>query len=241
MKIARNISKAFTSALLFSSLLLSCATTAGVKTDGKDVSPPPPPPPPPPPTEQAAPKSTDLSVEGQDIMALEVFTEILEMTADAHREDILPDMQIRYFEIIKDYPDSQYAEQSYWRLIRLYLYEHNPPRLQETEQLYSDFKKKYPKSYIKNAIEDTIARFLYRVKLWAKLRDFTRPSIKRYIKTGSINGPFFLFLYAEALMHLGDTVEAKKGFKLVIDRFPSTTETRISKKRLKELETIKKE
>lgn len=171
----------------------------------------------------------------QDLRAQKVFEEILEMTLEEERSDVLPKMEVAYLKIINEYPDSSFAEESYMRLIILNLNDYIPPRIEEAERLYQEFLRKYPLSFQKFAIGDTIVRFYYRQQLWQKLLEFTTPEVKTYIETGKLRGPFFLFLYSEALFNLNELFEAEKGYKIIRELFPSSAEAVISNDRLKEI------
>jgi TolA-binding protein len=104
--------------------------------------------------------------------------------------------------------------------------------VEQAEQLYAEFNRKYPGAPVKALIDDQFARFYYRHQMWVKLLALTKPAIKDYIETRKLKSPFFLFLYSEAKLATGDPGEAEKGFKTVIKLFPGSSEAKISHSRL---------
>ncbi len=192
------------------------------------------PPPPTPETPTPAP-AEKLPPAEQEQKALGVFEEMLAMTADVDRTEVLPQLESGYLKVINEYPDSEFAQESYWFLIRMYLDDYTPPLTGEAEMLYGEYKMKHPDSGLKVILDDTMIRFFYRNYLWEKLIEYTTPAVKGFIQTGSLNGPFYLFLYSEAKMNTGDAPEAEKGYKIIMQMFPSSKEALVSKDRLKEL------
>ncbi len=176
-----------------------------------------------------------LPPKEQEALALQTFTEILELTADVPKRQVLAQMQELYWKIIREYPDSYYAKESYWRLIIIHLEDFQPPRIQRAMELYREFLQKYPRHPVRLAIEDTMVRFFYKAKLWKELLEIVNPVVREFVRTGELKGPFFLFLYAEAKRALGELEEAEKGYRHVIGLFPSSTEAKISRRRLKGL------
>lgn len=191
---------------------------------------------PPPETEKPAVPEGKLSPKEQDERAMEVFEEILELTTNPERQTVVARMESLYKEIIVVYPNSQFAPESYYRLIKINLDDFTPPKVTEAKELYKEFTEKYPGSGLKPAINDTIARSYYNNGLWEELLEFCTPAVKDYIKTGSLNGPFFMFLYSEAKFMLGDMAEAAKGYRIVTRMFPNSSEARLSKNRLEDIE-----
>lgn len=183
-----------------------------------------------------------LSLEEQSKKALDTFNKILILTEDAtDRQAILPQMEAMYEEVINNYPDAPLVEESYWRLISINMEEFKPPRVDKAERLYQDFLKKYPESPLKIYMEHTFGRFYHTNKMWDKLLRLFTPQVKKFIKTGKLDSSYPLFMYSEAKFNLGDFVEAEKGYKIVIEFFPKTGEGETAKKRLKEIQDLKKQ
>ncbi|MDP2166785.1 MAG: hypothetical protein Q8J64_00450 [Thermodesulfovibrionales bacterium] len=212
------------SAVLAAVIMLSCAGAPPAPPEAKPA----------PVLEPALPKEKlpQLPIEEQNQRSMEIFEEILEMTAGGDREAALPMMMAGYQRIINEFPDTPLAQDSYWRLIKMNLDDHQPPGIEDAERLRREFMKKYPGSNLTLAIDDTLVRAYYQHHLWQKLLEFTTPAAREYIKTGNLRGPFFLFLYTEAKLNLGDLTEAEKGYRIIIELFPGTSEAAISQKRL---------
>lgn len=205
--------------VLVSLLFLSCAAPPEQK-----VAPPPSPPP-----------KEKLPVAEQEKKSWESYEDILNMTIGAKRRTILPKLELAHRKLIEEYPDSYLAHESYWRLITMNLNDYTPPRVEKAEQIYKEYLERYPNPKLKYPIDDTMARFYYRSNLWKKLLGFCTPYIRKYIKTGELKGPLYLFFYTEAKFFLGDFKEADKGYRTIKRLFPKSQEARISEKRLKEV------
>jgi len=180
-----------------------------------------------------------LSPKEQDERAMEVFEQILELTTEPDRAAIIPKMEALYNEIIKDYPESQLAPESYLRLIRINLDDYSPPKIDIAKALYKEFNKKYSAHMIKRSIDDAMARSLYNNAMWKELLEFSTPAVRKYINSGVLEGPFFIFLYSEAKFALGDINEARKGYNIVIQKFPESAEAGLSRQRLQEIQKKK--
>ena len=174
-------------------------------------------------------------LEEQDKQALQTYSEILEMTVDADRMSILPQMEEKYLQIIREQPDSFLARESYWRLISMSLEDYYPPRLQRAEGYYAEFVKRYPDDRLRMILDDTMVRYYYKHKMWEALLGQTARHAAQYVKTFKLRTPMFVFLYSEAKFNLNDLKEAKKGYRIVLKHFAGSTEGRISRDRLKEI------
>lgn len=205
-------------------LFSACATTSKITTVAKAE-------------EERVPPQTKalLSPSEQDAKALEAFKRILTLTEEAPREAILPQIEVAYLEIIREYPDSSIAQESYWRLVLIYVDESIPPRYDEAERLYNEFIKKYPKLQTRSMIEDTLSKNYYNNGEWDRLLRLYIPPVREYINTGKLDRPHSLFMYSEAKLNLGDLIEAEKGYKIVIALFPNSAEAVTSKSRLEEI------
>jgi TolA-binding protein len=222
MKNRNSIGK-FAPLFIVATLLISCATAPDA---GKTAEP-------------SVPAMARLPLNEQERLSQEMFEMILELTANEERASIIPRMEAMYREIIDKYPDAPLAQESYWRLIIMSIEDKNPPDIERAEAVYREFNAKYPGSPVKAAIDDTLMHFYYSIEKWDYLINILKPYIREYIKTGMLNGPYTLFLYSEAKLNLGDTVEAEKGYKIIIDTFPKSTEARISKLRLEKTQKKK--
>lgn len=176
-----------------------------------------------------------LSVQVQDEMAMVEYEKILDIIIEQGKRNALPQLEESYKNLIASYPDAQFAQESYLRLILMSLNDYIPPRVEQAEQYYEEFVEKYPGSRMKLVLEDVMARFFYKKKLWGNLIGICSSHAREYIETGEMQFPMFMFFYAEAKMNLGDLKEAKKGYRIIIRHFPGSTEGKLSKKRLEEI------
>jgi tetratricopeptide (TPR) repeat protein len=210
--------------LLFSGLLLTIGTAMADEALKEDQS----------------PKAEELSAEEQNKKAMEAFRKILELTESAEdRASILEPLEAAYREIIEKYPKAYLSQECYWKLMTIYISESNPPLFEKAEKLYDEFMKKYPDSQLKFLLGDTLADGYYKNGKWEKILQFYAPVIKEFIKTEKLSRASEMFLYSEAKFHMGDFVEAEKGYNIVISRFPGSKDGRTSKKRLEEIKVKK--
>lgn len=186
--------------------------------------------------EAPPPAAARLPIEEQERKSRERFEEILDLKMAAlDRKAVLPVIRSIYEEIITDYPDAYLAQESYWRLIIISLEDHFPPKTEDAVSLYGEFTAKYPESRLRYAVDDTIVRFYYRNGLWKDIEAFCVPYIRRYIKTGTLDNPLFLFFYTEAKFNLGDFIEADKGYRTLIRLYPGSQEATVAGRRLEEM------
>ncbi|MEE9523996.1 MAG: hypothetical protein V3V59_04505 [Thermodesulfovibrionales bacterium] len=182
-------------------------------------------------------KEVSLSFEEQKNGSLELFNKILELSKDDVRQANLDVIVGFYIRIINNYPDAPLAQESYMRLIGVYLRDYSPPREDEVMVLYRYFKSRYPESPLKNAIEDSISRHYYRKKKWDELENFVTPYIKEFIKTGELKKPNHLFYFSEAKFNKNNYKEAYKGYSIIIKKFPRSRDAKTS---IQRLEVIRK-
>jgi tetratricopeptide (TPR) repeat protein len=174
-----------------------------------------------------------LSREVQNSKATAIFEKILNLAEMPERNKYLPEIEAAYREIIENYPAASIAQECYWRLLLIYLKDYEPPQFERAEKLYGEFIRKYPHSNAKNIFSDAISESYHKAQSWKKLLRFNSPVIKKFIDGGTLSRPDELFMYSEAKFHMGDLVEAEKGFKIVIALFPNSGESEKAKKILK--------
>jgi tetratricopeptide (TPR) repeat protein len=171
--------------------------------------------------------------------AYEIFEQILNLTETSDIQTVLPQIEELYLKIIKEYPDLALAQESYWRLISLYVEKTIPPDYEKAENSYKEFLEKYPESPIKYLIIDTLSKSYYKIGKWDKLLNLNSPVVKEYEEKGKLQSPEPMFMYAEAKYNLGDLTEAEKAYKLLIELFPKSNRVATSKARLEEIEKRK--
>jgi len=176
-----------------------------------------------------------LTPEEQNNLAMAEYERLLNMTVEKGKRNVLAELEESYRNIIAKYPDAYLAQESYWWLILMNLEDHSPPRIERAESYYEEFRKKYPDSTMKVVFDDTLGRFYYRSNLWDKLIKISHSYVKKYIETDELPTPLFMFFYSEAKYKTDDLKEARKGYRIVINRFPDSTEAAIARERLDEI------
>ncbi len=152
--------------------------------------------------------------------SLEIFTEILglvESTED--RETVMPKVEGLYEKIITEYPTAPLAQESYWKLISIYVDEYTPPNYGKAELRYGEFINKYPKSYYRGFIEDTLGNSYYKNSEWNNLLNLTAPAYEKYLESGKQPSASMLFMYSEANYQIGNMQEAEAGYTILADKF----------------------
>jgi len=168
--------------------------------------------------------------------ALELFNRILEISSSTEdRQAVLPDIEALYKRIITEYPDEPLAQESYWRLIKIYLEEHSPPSFKEAEDLFDDFTSRYPRSILKKMIIETMSGAYYRAGRWEKLLEISSPIIERYFTNGVRPDPGILLMYSEANLKLGHLEKARKGYETALGLYPRLKNDRKLKEIMEEL------
>ena len=171
--------------------------------------------------------------------AFDKFNEILMVARSSkNRESVLPKIEVLYLQLIDEFPDVPVAQESYWKLIEIYVNEYSPPEYQKAEDLYNRFLNNYPQSGLKSIIEKTLALKYYINKEWGRLLDLSAPEYKEYIEDGKPPLPLLIFMYAEANFWLGNYDEAEKSFEIVIEKFPQLNENKRAMDRISHIKRI---
>ncbi|MBI4837924.1 MAG: tetratricopeptide repeat protein [Nitrospirae bacterium] len=213
--------KFFALIFLFSAICLaSCAALRPTAPQAKTEEKPP-----------EEPKKT-LTPKEQGEKAFNLFTEILAFTETGDREAALPKIEATYLKITAEYPDTPLAQESYWRLISIYVNDYTPPQYEKAELLYYEFLRKYPGSGMKTPVEDTLSQSYHKNAKWENLLAIHAQAVDEYNEKGRISSPEPLFMSAEAKLHKGNIEDAEKYYKAVINLFPNSFRATISKKRL---------
>ncbi len=177
-----------------------------------------------------------LTPAEQEAESLEVFNEILNISRlSKDRQAVLPKMEEMYAQLIKDYPDAPLTQESYWRLIMIYVNDYSPPAYEKAETLYHEFSENYPGSVLKRHIDRALGISYYKNAEWERLLKLSAPAFKKYTEEGKDPQPFLVLMYAEASFRLGNFEEAEKGYKIVIEHFPELNENKRAKARIEEI------
>ncbi len=171
-----------------------------------------------------------------EIGSLKVFTELLDVIeSTSDRKSILPKIEELYMKIITEYPKAPLAQESYWKLLTVYVEEYSPPAYDKAENLYNDFLTGHPKSAMKKFLVETLAKSYYRNAMWDKLLGISSPVFKEYTETKKRIPASILFMYSEANYKLGNVAEAEKGYEIVSEKFPRLVEGKKSKSMLEKI------
>jgi tetratricopeptide (TPR) repeat protein len=130
---------------------------------------------------EKAEQKTDLT-DRKD-KAYEIFEEILILTETSDMKDAFPKIESLYFKIIHEYPDTELAQECYWRLVILYVERNTPPLFEKAEKTYAEFLKKHPQSVIKYLIEDTLSKSYYKKGKWENLLELNHPAVEAFSVT----------------------------------------------------------
>jgi tetratricopeptide (TPR) repeat protein len=176
------------------------------------------------------------SQKEQEERSLGLFNEILAITREYDdRETVLLKKEELYRRIVTEYPDVPLAQESYWRLISLYVNDYKPPAYEKAEPLYSEFRGKYPESVFNNFIRETLSKSYYKRTEWDRLLKICTPVFADYTEKGIRPTPLLIYLYAEANYNLGNYDDAEKGYEAVLEVFPKLSNIEEVKARLKEI------
>ncbi|MEW6217986.1 MAG: hypothetical protein AB1634_00445 [Thermodesulfobacteriota bacterium] len=109
---------------------------------------------PPPAAAPAAPPPRVVTAEEK---AYALFGDILALGQSADRAAVRPQMEELYRTIIRDYPEMALAQEASWRLLNLLLEDGTPEGRTRAEELYAQFKDRYPGSRFQGLLEKSLA------------------------------------------------------------------------------------
>lgn len=177
-----------------------------------------------------------VTPEEQEKQAFEAFNNILNISRSSdNRQSILPKIEKSYIELIKKYPDVPLAQESYMRLIKLYLKDYVPPLFDKAETFYKKFIQDYPQSVIRATITRTMVKNYYIHEQWDRLLKISKPIYEEYMQGGKRPQPFLIFMYAESNYRLGNRKEAEDGFTVIMEKFPELSGKKRVKKRIEQM------
>jgi tetratricopeptide (TPR) repeat protein len=157
----------------------------------------------------------------EETKSLKLFTSVLELIESTDdRKSVLPKIEELYENIIREYPEAPLAQESYWKLITMYVEDYSPPAYDKAEIKYEEFVKNYPQSYIKGFIDDTLSNSYYKTADWNRLLKLSSLVYQEYLEKGKQPRASMMFMYSEANYNLGNIDEAAKGYNIVSKLFP---------------------
>jgi TolA-binding protein len=195
-------------------------------------------------TKEAEPSPAEIQKvpvhKEEEVKSLELFTEVLDLVESGDdRKTVLPQIEELYEKIIEQYPQAPLAQESYWKLITIYVEDYSPPAYDKAEAVYYEFVGKYPKSFMKGFIEDTIGNSYYKNKDWERLLKLTSPMYREYLDSGNQPRASMMFMHAEAQYNLGNIEEAEKVYKITEKLFPKLIVGIKSRKMIEKIEKNK--
>ncbi len=187
------------------------------------------------PVSAPVPETAQLPTEQQQELALLSYTELLEKTSRMTRVE-KRDIMVKGFEdVMRNYPDTSYAHESYFHLIRHYLYNYDIPMEKEAEEVYRRYFETYEDPRLGNALSLELAKYYYQFKRLDRLVSFTVPFMQEYVKTGKMRDGLFLFYYSEAKFIQKDYKESLRGYVTYAKLYPGNNLEKFVKKRLAEI------
>lgn len=176
-----------------------------------------------------------LEVEKQQELAEKKYFDLHESTARMPRVEKRDILVEGFKEVIAKYPDSSFAHESHYHLMRSYLYNYDFPREKEAEEVYDSYFKKYDNPMMGNTIHLEMAKYYYQFKIWKKLESFTIPFMQEFVATGKMRDGLILFYYSEAKFNLKDYKEALRGYVTYANLYQKNKKDKFVLKRLKEI------
>jgi len=184
------------------------------------------------------PETLKLSEQQQQELALQSYKDLLESTARMTRVEKHEIMVKGFEDVILKYPDSSYAHESYFHLIRHYLYNYDTPREKEAEEVYKRYFETYEDPRIGNSLSLEMAKYYYQFRRFDRLVSFTVPFMQEYVRTGKMRDGLFLFYYSEAKFIQKDYEESLRGYVTYARLYPGNDLEKFVQKRLKEIKHL---
>lgn len=176
-----------------------------------------------------------VPLEKQEYLALESYTDLLNKTSGMNRVEKRDILLEGFEEVIRKYPDSSFAHESYFHLIRHYLYNYDTPMEKEAEEVYSRYFKAYEDPRIGDTLSLEMAKYYYQFNRLDRLVSFTVPFMQEYVETGKMRDGLFLFYYSEAKFLLKDYREALRGYVTYSKLYSDNDMKKFVRKRLMEI------
>ena len=187
------------------------------------------------PVSAPVPETLKLPKEQQQELALQSYKELLEKTERMTRVE-KRDIMVKGFEyVMRNYPDSSYAHESYFHLIRHYLYNYDIPREKEAEEVYGRYFETYEDPRLGNTLSLELAKYYYQFKRLDRLVSLTVPFMQEFVETGKMLDGLFMFYYSEAKFIQKDYKESLRGYVTYARLYPNNDMKKFVQKRLKEI------
>ena len=142
-----------------------------------------------------------------------------------------------YLEVMEKCPETEQAQESYWRMSNLYLQAYDAPKYPEARALLERFLARYPDSEGVPLIKRRLVFVYEEMKDWPKAVElygelFAGPDVAPEVLEE------YGFSYAQALKNVGRTADAKVWYKRFLDAMKGQDDfrSRVAEADLKELE-----
>ena len=142
-----------------------------------------------------------------------------------------------YLEVMEKCPETEQAQESYWRMSNLYLQAYDAPKYPEARALLERFLARYPDSEGVPLIKRRLVFVYEEMKDWPKAVElygelFAGPEVAPEVLEE------YGFSYAQALKNVGRTADAKVWYKRFLDAMKGQDDfrSRVAEADLKELE-----
>jgi TolA-binding protein len=147
-------------------------------------------------------------------------------------------METLYKRIIREYPDVPLAQESYWKLINIYVKDYSPPDYAKAEALFQEFLQKHERSPVRGLIEETLGKSYSKHAEWDRLLELCTYTYEAYASSGKRPRASLMYMYAEANHRIGNVSEAREGYKIVAELFPKLL---VGRRALSNLENMQKD
>ena len=194
------------------------------------------------PVSAPVPETVKLPMEQQQELALQSYKDMLDKTARMTRVEKRDIMAKGFEDVMRNYPDTSYAHESYFHLIRHYLYNYDTPREKEAEGVYGRYFETYEDPRLGNTLSLEMAKYYLQFERLDRLVSLTVPFMQEYVETGKMRDGLFLYYYSEAKFILKDYKESLRGYVTYARLYPGNNMEKFVQKRLKEIKhMLKKE
>lgn len=158
-------------------------------------------------------KSNKLSIEEQEKLARELFIQMSK--ADKYDTELFIKL---YNRVINECPDTEKAQEAYWRLTNLYLQAFDEPDYAKIVELLEDAVKKYPNTSATQHYKQRLLLAYVESKQWGKAIGLYEETINKNpdILSNPDNAAT-LIDYAECLINTGNREKALKILNKVVD------------------------
>ncbi len=176
---------------------------------------------------------TPVLQKEREVKAFEKFNEILKVSRSSkNRTEVRPKLEDLYTQLIEDFPEVPLAQESYWKLIEIYVNEYSPTAYEKAEEIYSKFQENYPQSAARVFLVKTLSFSYYKNKKWEQLLKITEPVFKGYLDGKDPLWVPLIFMYAESNFWLNNYTDAEKAFEILLEKFPQFKDNKLAEARI---------